>query len=101
MFVDDPLTGDSAVFPLFFFSQRVQFSFLFGQFTAGVQFLDTGVAGVGLAFGIRVKANTGLFKEPEVVLLALAETGTDNLGLRQNTLGVFSITPLGDNQLRL
>lgn len=54
MFVSDPLAGNSSVVAFIFLSQWVVFTFLLGQFAVRVELLDTDVASVSLALGIRV-----------------------------------------------
>lgn len=46
-----------------------------------MELLYADVAAVSLAFGVRMQFDTRLFEQAEVMLLAIAEAGADNLWL--------------------
>lgn len=79
MLVGNTLRSYPPVIAFVFLGQGMLLTFLFGQFTIGMELLYTLVAGVGLALGVRVEPDTGFLEHTEVMTPTVCKVGADNL----------------------
>jgi uncharacterized membrane protein YwaF len=89
MFIDNALTGYSAVVAFIFLAEWLFLALFLWEFRLGMDMLDALVPRVSLSFGIWMEFHLGFFEQAEVMSSAIAEIRADNL--KWSSLGILGL----------
>ena len=73
MFIDNPLTGYSAVVAFILLAERLLLALFLGKLRIGMDMLDALVTRVRLSFDVWVQFHVGFFEHTEVVSSPITE----------------------------
>ena len=79
MFIDNPLTGYSAVVAFILLAERLFLALFLGELRIGMDMLDALVTRVSLSFDVWVQFHVGFFEQTEVVSSPITEIHAQNL----------------------
>ena len=79
MFIDNPLTGYSAVVAFLLQAERLFLALFLGKLRMGMQMLDALVTRVRLSFDVWVQFHVGFFEHTEVVSSPVTEIRAQDL----------------------